>query len=141
MHALVALDDTEPSWDAAEFAGALLGPDDDVTVINVVSTSEPVRIAAGGLTGLPAMSGGQGVGDVHVDVLDTLRPAIAAANADSIVIEEGDVVNRICSVAEDLGVDMIVVGTRDQNAVMRFLTGSVSTRLVHEAPCPVVVVR
>lgn len=140
MHALVALDDSDASWDAAAFAGALLRESDTVTVINVVSSLEPVQVSAGGLVGLPAATA-ERVDSAHDDVLNQLRPAIAAANADDVVIEEGDVADRICAVAANLDVDLIIAGTRDRSAILRFLTGSVSHTLVDNAPCSVLVVR
>jgi nucleotide-binding universal stress UspA family protein len=43
--------------------------------------------------------------------------------------------------AEKEGVDLILMGTRGMNAVDRWLLGSVSTKVVHHAPCNVLVVR
>ena len=37
--------------------------------------------------------------------------------------------------------DLIVVGTRGLGGAKRLVLGSVSTRLVHDAPCSVLVVR
>jgi nucleotide-binding universal stress UspA family protein len=39
------------------------------------------------------------------------------------------------------GADVIVVGCRGHGAVKRLVSGSVSTWLVHNAPCAVLVVR
>jgi nucleotide-binding universal stress UspA family protein len=43
--------------------------------------------------------------------------------------------------AEDSGADLIVVGTRGRNAAKRLALGSVSTNVIHHAPCDVLVVR
>ena len=43
--------------------------------------------------------------------------------------------------AEALGADVLVVGSRGRGALRRALLGSVSTYLVNNAPCPVLVVR
>ena len=101
MKFLIAVDDTEASWDAARFAAELAHDDDELIVINVVGSIEPhdVRITAGSVTG------------------------------------------RILAVAEAEQPDMIVTGTRDQHAILRFLGGSVSQTLVNDAPCAVLVVR
>jgi nucleotide-binding universal stress UspA family protein len=45
----------------------------------------------------------------------------------------------LASAGED-GVDLIVAGSRGHGPFMRVLLGSVSSRLVHEAPCPVLIV-
>jgi nucleotide-binding universal stress UspA family protein len=43
--------------------------------------------------------------------------------------------------AAESGADLIVVGTRGLNAAKRLVLGSVSTTVVHHAPCDVLVVR
>jgi nucleotide-binding universal stress UspA family protein len=47
----------------------------------------------------------------------------------------------ICERAEELSVDVVVVGSRGRGAIRRALLGSVSSHVVHNAPCPVLVVR
>lgn len=48
---------------------------------------------------------------------------------------------KICAVADEIGADLIVIGSHGWNTVKRLFLGSVSTRVLHEAPCPVLVVR
>jgi nucleotide-binding universal stress UspA family protein len=43
--------------------------------------------------------------------------------------------------AAERGADLIVVGTRGRNAARRIALGSVSTNVIHHAPCDVLVVR
>jgi nucleotide-binding universal stress UspA family protein len=47
----------------------------------------------------------------------------------------------ICQAAKDSGADMIIVGTRGRGMAARALLGSVSTSVVHDAHCDVLVVR
>ena len=47
----------------------------------------------------------------------------------------------ICEEAADLGATIVVLGSRSLRARQRFLFGSVSNTVVHEAPCPVLVTR
>jgi nucleotide-binding universal stress UspA family protein len=47
----------------------------------------------------------------------------------------------VCRVAEELHVDVIVVGSHGRGAIERILLGSVSEQIVRHAPCPVLVVR
>ena len=54
---------------------------------------------------------------------------------------EGLAVPEICRIAGDRDAQLIVVGSRGWGAAKRLLSGSVSTGLVHHAPCPVLVVR
>src|SRR6476646_627709 len=46
----------------------------------------------------------------------------------------------IAEACEEIGADLLVAGSRDYGPVMRVLIGSVSTQLMHRAPCPVLVV-
>lgn len=54
---------------------------------------------------------------------------------------EGYAVEEICRVARERNAHLIVVGSHGWGAARRLLSGSVSTGLVHTAPCPVLVVR
>jgi nucleotide-binding universal stress UspA family protein len=55
------------------------------------------------------------------------------------VFERGDPVEKLLQAA-DMGVDLLVLGSRGFGPVMRLLIGSVSSRVIREAPCPVLVV-
>ena len=57
------------------------------------------------------------------------------------VVVPGDPADTICRAAGDLHADVVVIGSRGSGLLTRMLTGSVSTHVVHHAPCPVLVVR
>jgi nucleotide-binding universal stress UspA family protein len=50
-------------------------------------------------------------------------------------------VGEVVSLAEELGVDLIVVGSRSRDRLRRALMGSVSGSIVRNARCPVLGVR
>lgn len=52
----------------------------------------------------------------------------------------GDAASAILDVADDVDADLIVVGSRGLGATMRFLRGSVSTKVMHHADRDVLVV-
>lgn len=56
-------------------------------------------------------------------------------------VREGDPVEIVSLTAADTGAALIVVGSHGWGALRRLVLGSVSTGLLHEAPCPVLVVR
>src|SRR5918994_7342405 len=53
----------------------------------------------------------------------------------------GEVAREIVHLGEDLGVGLIVMGSRGRGGIRRALMGSVSDSVVRHAPCPVMVVR
>jgi nucleotide-binding universal stress UspA family protein len=55
------------------------------------------------------------------------------------VLEHGDPVHKLLGAAE-IGVDLLVLGSRGFGPVMRLLIGSVSSRVIRGAACPVMVV-
>lgn len=59
----------------------------------------------------------------------------------STVVADGLVVDEVCKRASHYGAQLIVVGSHGWGAARRLFSGSVSTGLVHSAPCPVLVVR
>jgi nucleotide-binding universal stress UspA family protein len=56
-------------------------------------------------------------------------------------IEDGDPARVIVQVAEDAGVNLIVVGTHGRSGVGRLLMGSVAEHVVRRAKCPVLTVK
>jgi nucleotide-binding universal stress UspA family protein len=79
----------------------------------------------------------------HVD--ETLARAKAAADEAGIPCElvhaTGAIAEEICDVAASHHAQLIVVGAHGWGPVRRLLHGSVSTAVLHEATCPVLVVR
>lgn len=59
----------------------------------------------------------------------------------SYLVWTGDPGDMIVAAAEAERADIVVIGSNGRGAVGRFLLGSVSERVVREAPCPVLVVR
>lgn len=53
----------------------------------------------------------------------------------------GDPADGLVETAEDIGADLLVVGSRGMTSASRFLLGSVPNRVSHHAPCDLVIVR
>ncbi len=81
----------------------------------------------------------------HHRVTALLASVAEAAEAEGVhcstIAADGLAVEEICRVAREYDVQLIVVGSHGWGAARRLLSGSVSTGLVHSAPCPVLVVR
>ncbi|XP_042387736.1 universal stress protein A-like protein [Zingiber officinale] len=57
------------------------------------------------------------------------------------VIAEGDPKETICQVAEQMDVDLLVVGSRGLSKIKRAILGSASDYCAHHAKCPVLIVK
>lgn len=56
-------------------------------------------------------------------------------------LEIGQVADKIIQIASDEDFDLIIMGSRGLSAIKSFLLGSVSDKVSHHAPCPVLIVR
>jgi len=144
---LVATDGSDHAVQAAQRGVGVLGAADTVVLLCVVHT--PAIVSSGMESGF---AGGMATPEV-VDAAwvgakeeaDASIDRTIAALPDALTIERrvetGEPGLAIVAVAEELDVDAVVIGSRGRGAVKRALLGSVSTHVVHNAPCPVLVVR
>jgi len=96
------------------------------------------------LSAAPMMAGelAEVARDRAQEALDSAAGEAADAGIAAITyLRHGEVPKQILELAEMIGDVLIVVGSDGRGAIGRALLGSVSTRLVHTAPCPVLVVR
>lgn len=164
--ALVAIDGSEPSFEAARRGCGVL-PTDAEWVFLAVSPEYSLGVAlaaqseldiapgqmksATGQMSMPAAPTPQSTGDtiegLHQHFVDMLRQAERIAGVEAeLVVEEAKVRKRrigetICEVAKEREVDVIVIGSHGAGQTKGLLFGSVSQHVVHHAHCPVLVVR
>jgi nucleotide-binding universal stress UspA family protein len=147
MKVLIGTDGSDDAISAARQGLALLAPPTAVTLLCVV---EPPAIETAGLES--GFAGGVASPDavdaaweaLRAEADEALEQTAATLGTDAPVeriIERGTAGPVVCWKAEALGSDVIVVGSRGRGAIRRALLGSVSTHVVNNAPCPVVVVR
>jgi nucleotide-binding universal stress UspA family protein len=146
VRVLIGTDGSEDALAAARRALELLTPDATVYLICVAET--PGIVDAGMESGFAG--GIASPQEVDAAWASTMRDATTAlqhtaevlANATvETSVETGEPGFVLCERAEALGADVVVVGSRGRGAIKRVLLGSVSTYVVHNAPCPVLVVR
>ena len=77
------------------------------------------------------------------EFLDTQAEQIRSGggSVSEVHLRTGRLDNEIVSLSEDLGVGLIVIGSRGLTGMRRALMGSVSDSVVRHAHCPVMVVR
>ena len=137
---VVGVDGSEQSRRAASVAAALARARHAKLVIATV-----VRPPEGwwGIVGSPptAEALGDSLSDAQRDVLDTTIAAVDLDDVDYETREEiGDASSLLIEVCEEIDADLLVVGRRGSGLLRRMVVGSVANHLVHEAPCPVIVV-
>jgi nucleotide-binding universal stress UspA family protein len=74
--------------------------------------------------------------DAEVERVRSAGGTVAEAH-----LTTGDAAREIIHLAEDLGVGLVVIGSRGHGGLRRALMGSVSDSVVRHAHCPVLVVR
>jgi nucleotide-binding universal stress UspA family protein len=133
MKILLAYDGMERSEKALEEAVELARDGAaEPTIVSVVPEAEARASKAGGHRML-APHAHQDVAVAHRYLTDRGVPAVMK-------ILHGDPVEELRREAREGSYDLIVAGSRSLGPIGRVVLGSVSARLVKEAPCPVLVV-
>ena len=150
---LVPLDGSEHSLRALEIAVQIAKKfEAKITLIHVYSVGirpvvmpEPTTLTP---IGVPVMA----PTDVS-KIAEATRKAGAAILADGeekvkaegieveTLLKEGHSVQEIIKTAKEGGFDLIVIGARGISKIREIILGSVSDGVVHNAPCPVLVVK
>jgi len=137
-HILVGVDGSDASAQAAAMAGRLA----------VELDAKLTVVFARQLPAMPASPFGVTMDlDRYWEAQERLASSQAAAVLDGLgvawrlEVRTGDPAVQLELAAEENGADLIVVGARGHSAAHRLLLGSVSTRLLHHARRPVLVVR
>ena len=146
MHALIATDGSEVSLDAARRAVELLSPT-RVTLLTVADTSVAEDSGAGGFESnlmSPAESA-QARLEILDEGRDELSDTIGKIGLDPTIVErrleEGAAGAIICSVAEEIDPDVVVVGSHGRGFFKRIVIGSVSEYVTRHCAAPVLVIR
>jgi nucleotide-binding universal stress UspA family protein len=137
---LVGVDGSPTSVEAARFAQGL-AEQAGAKVVYVFAMEPPQVIPVGALSGYVATGKPRTEAEIRqarefLDGLVAERPGIAQDAR----VEFGRPWETLVDVADHMGADLIVVGSRGHSAGRRLVLGSTSDKVVHHAPCPVLVV-
>lgn len=143
MKILVAVDRSPESADAASAAKQLFGDDHEYTFVSIAKYETPEN--GMGIGTNPNMLA---IRDQVVDTAIVNATKVAVERAESIdideaaiVVEVGPVGPAICEMAEELGTDIIVMGSKERSMWDRIFHSSAGRHVIDNAPCPVLVVR
>jgi nucleotide-binding universal stress UspA family protein len=133
MKIVVGYDGSDHGKRALERAAAMAGDGSEVVVVAAAEPHARTGIETG--AHLDPSEVEQRRGD-----LEEARAFLSDRGVEAETIEgQGDPGTVIVEAAKDA--DLVIVGSRGLNTIQRILVGSVSSKVVHRAPCDVLVVR
>jgi nucleotide-binding universal stress UspA family protein len=144
---LLTTDGSDFATEAMQRGVALLGSDHRFVALNVVT---PPMVPASPLTPMDTLH--TSLPDPELEAMVEHEERSAAADDLAVLIASlgveatrrtavGDPGTVICELAAELPADAIVIGSHGHGLLKRMFLGSVSTHVLHHAPCPVLVVR
>lgn len=143
---LFATDGSPLATDAARRALALLGRDHEFITLSVVAPSFVATTSVSPMETHPVLVDPALEAELEdeqraesADEEDHLDAALGITSTH--LVEIGEPGPTICEVAQRTGADVVVMGSHGHGWLQRVFLGSVSTHVLHHAPCPVLVVR
>ena len=147
---LLATDGSDLALRSARRAVDLLGTDHEFVVLSAIHPPLPVGDTAVAIDAVPTpLPDPETEAIIEEEQQSAADDAIAelisslglSAEAVERRVEHGDAGSVICAVAEDIGADVVVIGSHGKGFLKRVLMGSVSHHVLHHAPCPVLLLR
>lgn len=145
MKVVLATDGSEAALTAAHEAVGLLRPGAEVIVVAVVPDREDPMETAGGIEG-PLLTEEQADADaaaaLHEGTEAVRRTArvTPAVTRTEVVPSHSRTEDALADIVRREGADLLVVGSAQPGWLQRLFGGSTVDRIVHHAPCPVLVV-
>ena len=140
---LIAIDGSDASMDAADYAISISKQyNAELYALHVI---HPADADLFGPTGEMSAAAYYTI-DINKEAQEYLDKAKLKANENNIhiiteIIASTDTAEGIVDYAEDKDMDLIVIGTRGKSGFKKILLGSVASKVVTYAHCPVMVVK
>ena len=139
---LVPVDGSPQSCKALKLASRLV--DADQGRLYVLNVQEPplAEDQLGRAAGVSALNAEELVQPAGLAIIEQAsREAGLDSSRPQPIVRAGQPAQTILSEAQHLGVDAVVMGSRGNSDIKSLVIGSVSHRVLHVAPCAVVIVR
>ncbi|MGE5543544.1 MAG: universal stress protein [Bacillota bacterium] len=132
---LVPVDGSEASMKAVATARKLIeeGSAKEVSLVHIVQASNVAPVNAPEIYDDPTV--------IAKQVLENARAAMGPHLPTELLLEAGLPADIICRIARKGNYDLIIIGNRGLNRIKRVLLGSISSKVVAAAHCPVLVVK
>lgn len=130
-----------PAIEAAAAAAKLSGA--QLIVASALELPDPVSISAASLIGsAPAVLSAEVADELRTVLRSTLEQTLTRLGVSAeIRVLEGTAARSIVELADELGAELVVVGTHGRTGLLRFALGSVAERVIRNAKCSVLCVR
>lgn len=145
MKVVIATDGSEPALAAAHEAVGLLRPEAQVIVVAVVPDREDPMETAGGIEG-PLLTEEQSDADAEKALTEGEQAVERTARVTpgpvrtEVVPSHSRTEEALAHIVDREGADLLVIGSTQPGWLQRLFGGSTVDRIVHHAPCPVLVV-
>lgn len=142
MSAILLATDGSPSAERATDEAVRLARTAGWPLHVVVVWRTPVIVGYGYTPMAPVHELSEAERQAATEVAERVVARARAAGAETTFeVREGDAADEICAAAEELRPELVVIGSHGWGGFRRAVLGSVSSRVLHEAPCGVLVVR
>ncbi len=145
---LLPIDGSEGAAKAATFAGEVARATGAAITLLRVHSPDVYQLSV--LSEIPPLTDFEYLEVMEKHLNDPAKDPAFGAAKDALGTVTGTIDERIvwgqpaltiCDFAKEHGFDLIVIGSRGRSTFSALVLGSVSSQVVHHAPCPVTVVR
>lgn len=141
---LIAVDDSEPSYKAANYGFTLAKRlQAEVALIHISEMPIVMNVTGDPILGNPGYIM-PNVIDIQHDSAEKLLENMVLKFGEGLIVKEyilvGDITHEIIEIAKEYQASLIVLGTHGRTGFDHFISGSVAENVTRHAKCPVLIV-